>query len=152
MLSFVLMIVSYALVSVLCISVAVLLFLSQCSCSCSCSCRSVLILVAMFFGMAKFDEFLQLLGIATNILGERLSLLVQYQVVTKQAYQNNPVRYRYLLTERGEDLYGFVMAVWQWAKTWTDVGESENGLVHNCGKPLVVDVSCGACSSSLSLV
>ena len=113
---------------------------------------SILILVAMFFGMAKFDEFLQLLGIATNILGERLSLLVQYQVVTKQAYQNNPVRYRYLLTERGEDLYGFVMAVWQWAKTWTDVGESENGLVHNCGKPLVVDVSCGACSSSLSLV
>ncbi len=112
---------------------------------------SILILVAMFFGVSKFDEFLNLLGIATNILGDRLNQLVQSQVVVKQAYQQNPIRYHYLLTERGEDLYGFVMAVWQWAKQWTKAGETLNGLMHKCGAPLVVDVSCGSCDKSLKL-
>ena len=48
------------------------------------------------------------LGIATNVLGQRLNQLVSARVVRKEPYQNNPVRYRYLLSERGEDLYGFI--------------------------------------------
>ena len=111
---------------------------------------SILILVAMFFGVAKYDEFQKLLGIATNILGERLNQLVLNQVVEKLPYQQNPVRYRYLLTERGEHLYGFVMTVWQWAKEWTNEGEEINGLVHSCGEPLRLTVSCSACDRHLS--
>lgn len=112
---------------------------------------SILILVAMFFGLTKFDEFLRLLGIATNILGERLNQLVASRVVLKQPYQQNPVRYQYLLSNRGKELYGFVMAVWQWAKHWTNEGEAANGLVHRCGAPLKVKVSCGSCRESLKL-
>jgi DNA-binding HxlR family transcriptional regulator len=112
---------------------------------------SILILVAMFFGLSKYDEFLGFLGIATNVLGQRLNQLVSARVVRKEPYQNNPVRYRYLLSERGEDLYGFIMAVWQWAKCWTPQGEAANGLLHSCGEPLVVGVNCSACQKSLKL-
>ena len=112
---------------------------------------SILILVAMFFGLSKYDEFLSFLGIATNVLGQRLNQLVSARVVRKEPYQSNPVRYRYLLSDRGEDLYGFIMAVWQWAKVWTKEGESANGLLHSCGEPLVVDVNCSVCQKSLKL-
>lgn len=112
---------------------------------------SILILVAMYFGLTKFDEFLGLLGIATNVLGQRLNQLVSAEIVSKQAYQQNPLRYRYLLTERGEDLYGFVMALWQWAKLWSTEAEESNGLVHSCGHPLAVSVSCSSCKKGLKL-
>lgn len=108
---------------------------------------TILILVAMYFGVAKFDELNQLLGIATNILGERLNLLHASGVVFKEPYQTNPIRYRYLPSERGEALFGFVMVVWQWARDWAEGGE--NALMHRCGKPLEVAVICGNCASIL---
>jgi DNA-binding HxlR family transcriptional regulator len=112
---------------------------------------SILILVAMFFGVARFDEFHRLLGIATNILGARLNRLMEAGVLRKEPYQQNPVRYRYLLSESGEALFGFVMAVWQWAKVWTPEGEAANALAHECGAALVVDVVCASCENSLTL-
>lgn len=106
---------------------------------------SILVLVAMFFGVSKYDDFLRLLGIATNILGERLNLLQRGEIINKLPYQHNPVRYQYLLTERGEALFAFVIVVWQWARSWAgDMSESDV-LVHSCGHGLSVDVVCSEC-------
>ncbi len=117
---------------------------------------SILILVAMFFGVAKYDDMLQLLGIATNILGERLNQLLAGKVIEKVPYQKNPVRYRYLLTKRGEALYGFVMTIWQWARDYdrehAGAADPVDILTHRCGKSLLVTVQCGACGDALQYV
>ncbi|NJN82846.1 MAG: helix-turn-helix transcriptional regulator, partial [Caldilineaceae bacterium] len=50
----------------------------------------------------------------TNILADRLRRLVDYGILEKVAYQQNPVRYDYQLTEKGRDLEPIVRAMIQW--------------------------------------
>ena len=52
--------------------------------------------------------------IPTNILANRLKLLVENGLVEKRLYQNNPPRYEYYLTDAGEGLLPVLksMAVW----------------------------------------
>ena len=53
-------------------------------------------------------------GIPTNILADRLKLLVANKLVEKRLYQSNPPRYEYYLTPAGEALIPVVksMAIW----------------------------------------
>jgi len=46
------------------------------------------------------------LGVARNILTDRLNSLVEAGVVMKSQYNDKPARFEYLLTEKGRDLYG----------------------------------------------
>ncbi len=53
-------------------------------------------------------------GIPTNILADRLRLLVESGLVKRVPYQDNPPRYKYHLTDPGKGLLEVVrtMAVW----------------------------------------
>lgn len=51
----------------------------------------------------------------TNILANRLKLLVNLGLVEKHLYQNNPPRYEYYLTEAGEGLRPVLEAMAVWA-------------------------------------
>ena len=53
--------------------------------------------------------------IATNILAERLRRLEEAEIVAKTAYQENPVRFRYSLTPKGEDLRPILLEMVRWA-------------------------------------
>lgn len=53
--------------------------------------------------------------IPTNILADRLKKLIAEGIVCKQAYQQRPVRYEYLLTEKGEDLRRVMKSMITWA-------------------------------------
>lgn len=50
----------------------------------------------------------------TNQLSQRLRLLVDWGLVEKQAYQERPVRYRYVLTEQGRGLEPVLLQIMQW--------------------------------------
>ena len=70
----------------------------------------------MFTDKRQYGEFLASPeGIPTNILAERLKRLEGYGIISKQPYQERPVRYRYQLTERGHDLRPVLVAMIQWA-------------------------------------
>lgn len=43
-------------------------------------------------------------GVPTNILSDRLKRLVKWGLVRREAYQQNPVRYAYRLTDEGKSL------------------------------------------------
>src|SRR5262249_3572653 len=60
-----------------------------------------LILRDVVFGITKFDELQRDLGVATNILTDRLTTLVEHGLLTRTAYQRRPLRYRYELTDKG---------------------------------------------------
>lgn len=108
---------------------------------------TILILIACFFGTDKYDAFIQQLNIPSSVLAERLKGLVEAAVVSKQSYQDNPVRHEYRLTDKGKSLFPFIMSLRQWVVEQMVPNASQfDRLVHKpCGQPLILDVVCGSC-------
>src|SRR5512134_2385269 len=57
-----------------------------------------------FLGISRFAEFRESLGIAANVLADRLERLVAEGVLERVPYSERPTRYEYRLTEKGRDL------------------------------------------------
>ena len=110
-----------------------------------------LVTAAAYFGLRRYDDIARGIGIATNILADRLKLLVRHGVMERTAYQQRPVRYEYRLTQKGMDLYLVAVAMHEWANRWiVDRDRRPLQLVHKaCGKPLVSRVVCSECGEPL---
>ncbi|MFJ3923540.1 winged helix-turn-helix transcriptional regulator [Streptomyces sp. NPDC090022] len=75
-------------------------------------------------GLYRFDEFQRELGVSRKVLAERLRLLVEAGVLTREPYQERPVRHAYRLTPRGRALLPVLVALQDWGDTWI-LGEGE---------------------------
>lgn len=76
---------------------------------------TLLVVRDLFLGKSTYSEFQQSPeGIPTNILAERLKRLQAAGIVAKERYQERPVRYRYLLTDKGRDLAPVMSALVEW--------------------------------------
>ncbi len=107
---------------------------------------TLLILIASFFGLNRYDEYVKKLKIASNILVDRLNLLIHEEVMTRHQYQENPPRSEYHLTQKGKSLYLLVMSIRQWAIDWLPQPQTSEQLIHaDCDHALVVDVVCRHC-------
>ena len=80
-----------------------------------------MILRDAFLGVRRFDEFQRDLGIARNILSDRLDRLVAEGILEPTRYEDHPPRYEYLLTAKGEDLLDVMLALWRWGERWDPV-------------------------------
>jgi DNA-binding HxlR family transcriptional regulator len=54
--------------------------------------------------------------IASNILADRLKKLETASLITRRVYQQKPVRYEYVLTEKGQDLKPVLEAISRWGR------------------------------------
>src|SRR4051812_31879233 len=77
-----------------------------------------LILRGAFNGLQHFEEFQAGLGIARNILSDRLSKLVAGEILERQADPGDRRRVIYSLTPKGEGLLPVVLALRQWGEEW----------------------------------
>ena len=75
---------------------------------------TLLIIRDAFLGLRRFDQFHQSLGIARNVLTERLNRLVDQGVLERVLYSERPERYEYQLTKKGLDLNIALTALRQW--------------------------------------
>jgi DNA-binding HxlR family transcriptional regulator len=75
---------------------------------------TLLIVRDAFLGRRRFDEFQESLGIARNILTDRLAKLVDHGIFERIRYQERPERYEYRLTDKGRDLRVPLLALMQW--------------------------------------
>jgi len=110
------------------------------------------VIALSFHGLTRFDQFHQELPIATNILAHRLKLLVEEGVFRQSAYRDRPVRYEYMLTEKGQALFPWFLALLQWGDKWCrpEGGGKPMRLTHlPCGLSLCGEVQCSACSGVL---
>lgn len=82
-----------------------------------------LILREAFFGVRRFVELQNNLGVARNILSGRLSRLVDNGLLVKSTYCLRPRRDEYRLTEKGRDLYGVTVALMRWGDRWAAPSE-----------------------------
>lgn len=76
---------------------------------------TLLIIRDAFFGLKRFDQFQQSLGIARNVLSTRLKKLVEAGVLEKSEGTGHP---EYRLTEKGLALQPMMIAMTQWGDTY----------------------------------
>lgn len=115
---------------------------------------SLLIVRDAFYGLRRFDEFTADLGIARNVLADRLGKLVDQGVFDKVAYEDRPPRHEYVLTAKGRDLLGVVLAMSAWGDRWeADAGEAPVTFDHrSCGgRGITPEVTCSDCGDPLRL-
>jgi DNA-binding HxlR family transcriptional regulator len=107
---------------------------------------SYLLLGSAFMGLTRYDDFRQQLGVATNILSDRLKLMVETGILKREEYQANPPRFEYHLTEKGKAVYPQTMTLRQWVLEWLPQVNHPFMLKHRtCGNDLAVDVICRTC-------
>lgn len=114
---------------------------------------TLLIVRDCLLGVARFDQFQSRLGIARNVLADRLDTLIDHGVLERHPYQEHPVRYDYVLTEKGRALWPVLAALQDWGDTWggwSDLAPAE--LVHApCGHATQVVPTCASCRGVLHL-
>ena len=79
---------------------------------------SFMILRASFNGLHHFEEFLTELGIARNILSNRLGRLVNNGILDRQPCPEDRRRIEYRLTAKGLDLLPTMVALRQWGQKY----------------------------------
>ncbi len=67
-----------------------------------------------FLGLSKFAAFRESLGIAPNVLHDRLARLAKEGIFERVLYCERPARFEYRLTEKGSDLFTALNALRQW--------------------------------------
>lgn len=77
-----------------------------------------LILRGAFNGLEHFEEFQAGLGIARNILSDRLAKLVAGGILERSPDPSDRRKVIYSLTEKGEALLPVVLAIRQWGEDW----------------------------------
>ena len=112
---------------------------------------SLLILRDAFRGVRRFDELAADLGIARNLLADRLQKLVDHGILVKQPYQQRPVRYEYRLSAKGIDLSPALVALMRWGDKHVLDESPPVVLVHDrCGTPLEQTLTCPECAEAVS--
>jgi DNA-binding HxlR family transcriptional regulator len=75
---------------------------------------TLLIIRDAFLGLRRFDQFQESLGIARNVLTDRLNWLVGEGILERVRYSERPIRHEYQLTPKGRDLLLPLTAFRQW--------------------------------------
>jgi DNA-binding HxlR family transcriptional regulator len=95
----------------------------------------------------RFDDLQADLGIARNILTDRLDALIAHGVVEKRQYQDNPVRCAYHLTRKGRALSPVLLAMSEWGDEWARREEGPPVAVRHrgCGTGVHLQPWCPRC-------
>lgn len=111
---------------------------------------SLLILHRLLNGCGTYKELQDNLeGIPSNLLSERLKSLESDGLVTCELYQEHPPRYRYALTESGEDLSDVFNSIILWGQKHLETCYKQ--LVHtDCGHAVELHYYCPNCRLTLS--
>lgn len=98
---------------------------------------SFLILRLAFSGIQHFEQFQAILGIARNILSDRLGKLVEHGVLERVPSRDDRRRINYCLTEKGTALLPALVALRQWGERW-EMGECRKATIGDklTGRPL----------------
>jgi DNA-binding HxlR family transcriptional regulator len=112
---------------------------------------TLLIVRNLMFGQHRFEAIQSDLGIARNILSDRLSTLVERGIVERTKYQDHPERFEYRLTEAGRDLFPVITALMAWGDKWAAPDGAPVLLRHTCGEISAPGAVCSHCGEPLTL-
>jgi DNA-binding HxlR family transcriptional regulator len=110
---------------------------------------TLLIVRDALLGLTRFDDFQQSLGVARNVLAERLRRLVEAGVLERVEYQRRPPRSEYQLTAKGRELAVPLVALMHWGDRHLAEASGPPRLTRHrrCGGPLHARLVCEACDT-----
>jgi DNA-binding HxlR family transcriptional regulator len=109
---------------------------------------TMLILREAFFGVRRYAQFAQALGIPRPTLSDRLAKLVGAGLLSREQYAGGPIRadYEYRMTQAGLELFPAIIALMEWGDRYLGAGESSVWTHDVCGartQPVLICDQCG---------
>ncbi|MFI0354534.1 winged helix-turn-helix transcriptional regulator [Actinomadura sp. 9N407] len=111
---------------------------------------TLLVIRSAFEGVRRFDDFQDALGVARNVLTDRLIRLCDEGILRRVRYQERPDRFEYRLTRKGVELWPVIMTLLKWGDRHYAPGGPPL-LVGHAGCPgLLTDrLTCDHCGAVL---
>lgn len=101
-------------------------------------------------GTRRFEDFRTALGIAHNVLADRLGRLTEAGILERVRYQTRPDRYEYQVTEQGLALWPVIMSLLLYGDTYfAPDGPPLLTRHRGCGGRLTPALTCDRCGASL---
>ncbi len=112
---------------------------------------TALLVATLFFGLHRHDDINAALGIATNILADRLRRLLAAGVIEQHLYQERPPRFEYRMSAKGWDLFPFTVALHDWGTHWiaSPFGPGLKLRHRPCDHRLRSKMLCGSCGGQI---
>jgi DNA-binding HxlR family transcriptional regulator len=113
---------------------------------------TLLILRDAVVGMERFEDFQESLGIASNVLTNRLKLLREQGVMERVPDPARPGRPRYVLTEKGRELGPVLFVLMKWGdRHYPAAGGPPRLTLHTgCGGSVGADLRCDRCGEQVT--
>lgn len=113
---------------------------------------SALVVACQFFGLHKFSEIEQTLGIPASTLSNRLQQLTQQAIIVPHSRHSADSRAEYILSAKGLSLYPTLLAAIRWAEKFvTEQDTGKLALDHIlCGRSLDVTLNCMRCKTEIT--
>jgi DNA-binding HxlR family transcriptional regulator len=113
---------------------------------------TLLVLREVFFGRRRFGDMVEDLGIARNILTDRLNKLVDEKILVRHDITGTGGRYEYRLTDQGREIFPVLIALMQWGDRWRKLPKgAPTELVHRtCNHKTAPVLVCSHCGEPLS--
>jgi len=110
-----------------------------------------ILLIAIFYGLRRYGELNQALGISTNVLSDRLTRLMQAQILQHVTANEGRNCHEYVLTDKGFDLFPVMVSLLQWGERWLPGSRGPHGIIRHqlCGRSLRTRIVCDICSETL---
>jgi DNA-binding HxlR family transcriptional regulator len=111
---------------------------------------TLLVIRSAFEGVRRFDDYQTTLGVARNVLTDRLARLCAEGIMRRVRYQERPERFEYRLTRKGVGLWPALMSLLLWGdQYYADDGPPATIVHRGCGGALTKQLTCAACGVSL---
>lgn len=105
---------------------------------------------AMFAGTTRFSDFQRSLGVAPNVLTKRLDDLVAEGIFELNEPPDGG-HAEYLLTDKGRDLMGVIVALTRWGDRWAAPDGAPVSFAHEgCGGRAEQRLMCTKCKKPLA--
>ena len=112
---------------------------------------TLLIVRDALLGMRRFDDFQESLGVARNVLTDRLRRLVESGVMERVPYQQRPERCEYQLTAIGRELAVPVIGLMHWGDRHLAGPSGAPRLTRHqdCGGKIHTWLTCAKCGEAV---
>ena len=112
---------------------------------------TILVMREAFMRVRRFEDFQRNLGIARNVLTDRLGRLVEEGILKRVPYQDRPARFEYRLTDKGVDLWPVLVSLMKWGDRHSpaDAGPPTLILHRDCGGEVDERFRCERCGADV---
>jgi DNA-binding HxlR family transcriptional regulator len=113
---------------------------------------TLLILRDAVLGLTRFEEFQESLGIASNVLTNRLKRMCDEDLLERVPDPERPGRPKYVLTDKGRELGPVLIVLMKWGdRHYPAAGGPPRLTLHaGCGGSFGADLRCDRCGRQAS--